>query len=246
MFPVLDPKSEQFEAMTSASEFGSLRISDLPRVSMPAGGGKAWSWTDAEGGDHTEKVITGLLVAVSKRGALWPSVEPTQGGRPLIVTSDLKVGRILGDDYGDLDPDEIDRCRIDGTDDLVHWDQLSYTKFGSHGRGKRANEGRVLFVLQAGEVIPVAIQASAGSIAGIDAFLRKASLSRRYYQCIVEVGLERSENAGGQPFSRVTIKTVGVVTKAEGEVIKRLYTDPLTGATPAEAGDAYEGTAAPF
>lgn len=237
-FPILDTSSEAYEAMTSASEFGSLRISDLPRVGMPTGGGKAWSWVDGDGNDQTAKTITGLLVGVGRRGTLWPTTELSKDSKPLIVSNDLKTGLIVGSDYGDLDRKAIDACRIEGTDNLVNWQELPYAKFGSAGRGKRCKESRVLFVLQPDQVIPLAIQASAGSIAAIDGYLRKTSLSRKYWQCIVEVGLEQAENLGGQPYSRVTMKTVGTISKEEGEVIRRLYVEPLTGTgKPAEAGE---------
>jgi hypothetical protein len=36
------------------------------------------------------------------------------------------------------------------------------------------------------------------------------------------------ENAGGQPYSQIVPKFVGSISKEEGDIVRRIYTEPLS------------------
>lgn len=216
------------EAMILAKKFGEQPVSerDLATISTPAGGSTTFAWSTPEGTDETAQEITGILVADAGRGDLWPSREPS-GSKPLITTRDLKVGYKVGDDYGDVDPADLEKfVRPDGTYDWAAMSNSSEFGFGSAGRGKRVKEQRVLAILRPGEIKPVLVRVSGGSLSAF-AKLERA-LSVLNHEAIVTVSLEKVKNAGGQPYSKLTFKLAGTLSPADGEKVFAAYTQPLT------------------
>jgi hypothetical protein len=49
-----------------------------------------------------------------------------------------------------------------------------------------------------------------------------------HFRAVVSLTLDRVENAGGQPYSQIVPKLTGTLSKEEGEIVKRLYTVPLS------------------
>ena len=230
-YEALVPGSDIAEALAANVDSGAIRLSDLPKVGMPAGGGKVWSWTDSGNNEVTSKEICGILVYFGKFGTLWPTVEPSgTGSQPLLVTRDWVTAKRVGDDLGDLKEEVLEKARIG--DKTYSWPDLEYCQYGSRGRGKRCNEYRILGVLQKGEAWPVMIHASAGSISAIESFV--SLLRVPYYRAEIGVSLVKEENSAGQPFSKVFCRYISALSREEGEIVKGMYTDPLTAAAAAE------------
>jgi hypothetical protein len=53
-------------------------------------------------------------------------------------------------------------------------------------------------------------------------------LSVPHFRAIVSLTLDKVENSGGQPYSQIVPKLLGTISKEEGEIVKRLYTEPLS------------------
>jgi hypothetical protein len=226
-FLALQPDSDIREAlMANLGPGETLQASDLPRVPTPSGGAKVWSWTDAGNNEQSAKSIDGLLVAVMPRGTLWGSEDPQSGVQPVLVTYDLMNAVRMNDDLGDLDADVLESCRIG--DRLYDWRRLPYNQYGSasNGRAKRCKESRLLAILRPDEVWPLLVSAGVGSFKTVLPFIKRLPLA--HFRCMVSLTLQKVENAGGQPYSQIVPKLLGTISKEEGEVARKLYTEPLS------------------
>lgn len=226
-FLALRPDSDVREAlMANLGPGESLQATDLPRVTTPAGGAKVWSWTDSGNNEQSAKSIDGLLVAVLCRGTLWGSEDPQSGVQPVLVSYDLMHAVRMNEDIGDLDADVLESCRIG--DRLYDWRRLPYNQYGSasNGRAKRCKESRLLAVLRENEAWPLLVAAGVGSFKTVLPFVKRLAVP--HYRALVSLTLQKVENAGGQPYSQIVPKYIGAVGKEEGEIVRRLYTEPLS------------------
>lgn len=226
-FLSLRPDSDIREAlMANLGPGESLSASDLPRVPTPAGGGKVWSWTDSGNNEQSAKAIEGALVSYITQGVLWGSEEPQAGVQPVLRTFDLMTAVRVNDDIGDLDSDVLESCRIG--DRLYDWQRLPYNQYGSSrgGRGKRCKESRLLAILREDEAWPLLVTAGPGSLKTVTPFVKRLPVA--HFRCVVSLTLEKVENAGGQAYSQIVPKLVRTLTREEGEIIRRLYTEPLS------------------
>jgi len=53
-------------------------------------------------------------------------------------------------------------------------------------------------------------------------------LSVPHYRAVVSLTLDKVENAGGQNYSQIVPKFIGEISKEEGEMVRRMYTTPLS------------------
>jgi hypothetical protein len=226
-FVALRPDSDIREALLANLGPGeSLQPSDLPRVSVPAGGGKVWSWTDAGNNEQSAKSLDGLLVSVMTMGTLWGTEEPQVGVQPVLRSYDLFTAVRVNQDIGDLDEAVLESCRIG--DRTYDWRRLPYNQYGSaaNGRAKRCKESRMLAILRPDEAWPLLVTVGVGSFKTVLPFIRRLPVA--HYRAFVRLTLSRVENAGGQPYSQVVPQYVEAISKEEGEIVRRLYTEPLS------------------
>ncbi len=226
-FVALRPDSDIREAlMANLSAGEAITASDLPRVPTPAGGGKVWTWTDAGNNEQTAKSIDGILVFYGVHGVLWGSESPQSGVSPVLITHDLITATRVNDDIGDLDADVLESCRVG--DREYDWRRLPYNQFGSasNGTGRRCKESRIMAILREGEAWPLMVSAGPGSLRVIKPFVKRLPVP--HYRAMVSLTLEKVENKGGQPFSQITPIYIGEISKDEGEIVRKLYTNPLS------------------
>jgi len=226
-FLALRPDSDVREAlMANLGPGETLQASDLPRVPTPSGGGKVWSWTDSGNNEQTAKSIDGLLVAVLSRGTLWNSEDPQSGVQPVLVTYDMATAVRMNDDIGDLDAAVLESCRIG--DRLYDWRRLPYNQYGtaSNGRAKRCKESRLLAILRETEAWPLLVTAGVGSFKTVLPFIKRLPVA--HFRAMVSLTLTKVENSGGQPYSQIVPKLLGTIGKDEGDIVRRLYTEPLS------------------
>jgi hypothetical protein len=134
------------------------------------------------------------------------------------------------DNLGDIDPEQLAAYRIG--DRLYDWEAMgkegSPFGWGSGigGVGRRLKESRTLAILQPGEAWPVLLSAGAGSLATICPFVKRLKVA--HFRCIVSITLQKVASKGGIDYSQMVPELIGTISREEGLVIKRLYTDPLT------------------
>jgi len=163
---------------------------------------------------------------VLARGTLWGSEDPQSGVQPVLVSYDLMHAVRMNEDIGDLDADVLESCRIG--DRLYDWRRLPYNQYGSasNGRAKRCKESRLLAILRENEAWPLLVAAGVGSFKTVLPFVKRLAVP--HYRALVSLTLQKVENSGGQPYSQIVPKYLGAVGKEEGEIVRRLYTEPLS------------------
>jgi len=225
-YPALAADSRQARIIAATTEGEPMTERDLTKVPTPAGGATTWS-IDVNGNIETTDEIVGLLVAVGKRGILWPKDDPSEM-RPVIVSHDLLVGYRVGDDLGDIDPTALERYRVG--DRRYDWAALSASPEFGYGAGKsggkKVKEARLVAILRQGEVWPLIVTIGPGSLAAWGPFFKK--LPSFPWECVVGLKLQRVKNAAGQPYSQIVPRVVGTITEEQGDVAKRIYHDPIS------------------
>jgi len=228
-YPALAPNSRQAQIIAANLDGEPMTEMDLVKVPTPAGGGTTWN-IDSNGNTESTDEIVGLLVAVGKRGVLWPKDDPSDM-RPVLVSHDLMVGYRVGDDValGDIDPAALERYRIG--DRRYDWSALSTgPEFGygagKTGSGKKVKEARILAILREGETWPILVTVGPGSLRNWLPFQKR--LPAFPWECVVGLKLQKVKSSGGQPYSQIVPRVVGVISEEQGAVAKKVYHDSLT------------------
>jgi len=227
----------QFVALTDASDAaealatnlrGEIGEIDLIHVPTPAGGGLKWVIPGIEGEEITDEIV-GLLVYYGSRGVLWPRTNATEGTSPLLLTTDLAKARRIGDDYGDIDPDELAKYRIASLPgEWYDWQRLPWNQWGSGngGVGKRCKESRILCILRENEVLPLVVRAQPGSLKTVRPFVVRLMVP--HYRAVVSLRLQNSTSKSGVKYSQIAPRLIGAIDRNAGARIKEMYTDVLS------------------
>ena len=244
-YPALAADSRQAKIIAANLDGEPMNEQDLIKVPTPAGGGVTWN-LDNQGNVESTDEIVGLLVAIGKKGVLWPKDDPSEM-RPVLVSNDLLVGYRVSDDLGDIDPKSLEKFRIG--DRRYDWAALSASPefgygSGKSGAGKKVKEGRTLAILRQGETWPILVSVGPGSLRNFLPFAKR--LPDFHYACVVGLKLVKVKSSGGQPYSQIVPRVVGTITPEQAEVArvtsaeprKRMFNAPPSGATvTVDAGD---------
>lgn len=227
-YPALAPNSRQAQIIAANLDGEPMQEQDLIRVRTPAGGATTWQ-IDANGNAESTDEIVGLLVAIGKRGVLWPKDDPSDM-RPVLVSNDLLIGYRTSDDValGDISPAALEKYRIG--DRRYDWAALSTgPDFGygaGKGAGKKVKESRILAILREGETWPILVSVGPGSLRNWLPFQKR--LPAFPWECVVGLKLTKVKSTGGQPYSQIVPRLVGVISEEQGAVAKKVYHDSLT------------------
>lgn len=231
-FLAIRPNSDIAEALEANLATGEkLKETDLTRVKVPGGGGTRWTIPSVTGEESADEIV-GVLVYYAPRAVLWPSQDPGNS-LPVLISTDLRTARKVGDDIGDLDPRVLDSMSLDnGLYDFrgpAEGGKNIYNDFGSgkNGIGKRCKESRVLCILRENDAFPLLINAPPGSLKTVAPFVKKLPVA--HFRAIVSLKLEKLKNKGGIDYARIVPTMVGQLSSDEGQAIKRMYTTPLQG-----------------
>jgi hypothetical protein len=197
---------------------------DLPRVTMPAGGGTRWEIPGLAGTESSE-TLTGILVYTRQTRAYWPSKDVT-GDPPQCASRDGQVG--IGDPGGE--------CRT-----------CPHAQFGSDGqRGQACKQQSQWFLLRADSFLPVVLGLPPTSLKAAKQYmLALAGAGIRYFEVVTDIGLERDQNLDGQKYSRA-VPRLGGRLDPDTTARAREYADilrPIFDAQPAVDAPARASTA---
>ncbi len=227
-FLALRPESGVMEAIqANLGEGGAVEETMLTRVKIPAGGATKWTVETAKGEIVTE-TIEGILVYFGKGGVLFPSNDPKEGQLPLLRTDDWKTAYQVGEDFGDINPEELKKYEV--APGVYDWQRLPWNQFGSgrEQRGKRCKNYYAMCVLREQDALPLLLRAMPGSLKSFEKFRNSLiAIGMPHFRAVVSIGLEAAKNDAGQKFSRMTFKMTGELSKEEGDVVRKLYTEPL-------------------
>ena len=178
---------------------GNDRITDrdLDRVTMPLGGGLAWTVPTLEGEDSA-KSLDGIIVHWTSPKAYWATGMEVGGNTPPdCSSSDGETG------YGDPGGDCYD-CPLN------QWGSAT------GGAGKACKEKRMLFLLRPDDLLPIVVQAPSTSIQPMRRYLlRLASQGLPYWSVVTSLGLEKASSATGIAYSRITPRSSGPVPEEQ-------------------------------
>jgi hypothetical protein len=97
---------------------------------------------------------------------------------------------------------------------------------GGKGSGKRVKESRIIALLREGDVWPMLVTVGPGSLASWMPFRKR--LPCFHYEAVLGLKLEKAKGGSGQPYSMIVPRLAGTITEEQGEIARRLYTEPLT------------------
>ena len=225
-FAGLTPGSRQMAIIEANVAGEPMSEMDLTKVKTPAGGGTTWE-IDNQGNIETSPEIVGILVAIGKRGLLWPFDEIGEEP-PVIVTNDLVTGYRVSDKLGNIDETALARYRIG--DRRYDWAAISEgpefgPKSGKGGVGKRVKESRTLAILRDGDVWPVLISIGPGSLGTFMPFLKK--LPCFHYEAVIGLKLQKEKSKSGVTYSMIVPRLAGQLTEEQGEFVRKMYTEPM-------------------
>ena len=180
-----------------------LSLRDLPRITIPAGGGKLW---DVGGAGVAE--IKALLVYTHAVRTLWASREMVQGELPLCSSVNGFTGQVSED--GDGDPRvaavtcECGTCPLarKGTEKTFYGDQ----KASPHSSACRT--AQALYLIVEGRSLPFLLRLPRTSVNSgrLTLFDLAISTEHRPWLRWLHVGLDAAVNAGGQSYSVATLR----------------------------------------
>ena len=225
-FAGLTPGSRQMAIIEANLEGEGISEMDLTKVKTPAGGGTTWE-IDNQGNIETSPEIVGVLVAIGKRGLLWPFDE-IGSDPPVVATSDLITGYRTGDKLGDVKAEDLEKYRIG--DRRYDWAAMAEgpefgPKTGKGGVGERVKESRTLAILRDGDTWPVLVSIGPGSLGTFMPFLKK--LSCFHFEAVIGLRLERTTSKAGKPYSEIIPRLVNQLTEEQGEFVRKMYTEPM-------------------
>lgn len=229
------------EALAANSSTGESFADLLTRVKVPSGGSTMWVIPKVSG-DVTTGALTGVLAGYVLRGVIWPLDEPQEGSQPAFVTHDLKYGEAKGGATPSLlelaEPYQLSDGRYDWA--KMTGDEPAPWGWGTAktGKGKKAKEQRVLFLLTEYDPFPVMLTVGPGSLKNVRKFM--SDLGKEgipHYRAVVKLTLQKTTSSGGQPFSRVFFSLDGILTPEDGKAVKAGFTDQLHAAAKAMEAD---------
>jgi hypothetical protein len=192
---VLSRAPDDIQAVIARS-LGDTEIGefDLPRVKIPAGGGRTWEIGDDESGPE----LTGILIHFKRTRAYWPDQEPN--GSPPQCRSDNSIEGI-GDPGGP--------CRL-----------CPNAQWGSDpkgGRGQACAQAEVWFMLRPELVLPLVLKLPATSLTNAKDYRVKTLAARALApeQVVTSVRLEVETNPDGQKYSVAVPRMAGMLSEEE-------------------------------
>lgn len=185
---------------------------DLDVVKMPSGGGLFFEVPDLEE-TKAEKTLTGVIVHQNLTRAYWKeTLDEGGGGQPPDCFSPDSV-------WGFGDPGDELRSKGKGCDDCP------MSEFGSaddgEGRGQACKQSHLLFLVTAGDVLPLVVRLAPTSLNPTKKFLiRLASKAVPYHAVVVQIGLEKATSQDGQDYAKATFSVAKRLGQEEAARVK--------------------------
>lgn len=262
-----NPESEALEAFLANTNGGAeIGFGDLTTVKTPSGGGQFWEISIPGMPPESVPALEGIIVFQALGGILWPSLENNTGDKPVVVTRDMRLGKITAtatrNEAGDIvelagvyDQEmvsTISRLELRDRRGFLPWNDLPYTQFGSgrNGNGKFVKEGTTIFLQRKGGILPLMLRTSPSAIKPIRSFL--FNLQVPYWRAVVKITLKKESSQVPDPSRQGAMKnqdySVPVLTLVEtlppeaGDIIKSTVHSKLAemwtgGAIDVQVGD---------
>ncbi len=192
-FPVLFAQDgEGSVAQIIEDNFGEEGFSpdNLDRLTVPAGGGRAWDIPDEDPAGFVE----GVIVHRQSTRTFWFKKRGEDGvedGPPDCSSPDARIGiGVFGPGSADNPSGECAACPMN----------VFGSSTSGSGNGKACKEQMQVFLLQKGAVLPIQVSLPPTSLRSWKKYMtRLASKGKSYYSVVTRLGLE-VEKGGGQTY----------------------------------------------
>lgn len=191
-YPALVPELRDGTMAAMRDNIGGaqLRALDLDRITVPAGGGLFWLVKSLDNPDGIPlKELTGVIVFQQRSRAFWAKGlgDGDAGTPPDCISNDCLVG--IGTPGGSC----------------ITCPKAQFGSDAKGGKSQACSEKRVIFLLQAGKVLPTVMMIPPSSLKNLNTYmLRLAQESMPYYAIETKVGLEKAQSGDGVGYSKVT------------------------------------------
>lgn len=198
----LNHPPEELEAII-ADNLGGQEVDefDLPRIKVPAGGGKVWE-IPSIGGVDAQQILSGIVVHFKLTRAYWDPAA-ADGTPPACKSDNGIVG--IGDPGG--------QCKT-----CPHAQYgTAFDDQGNPAAGQACNAKEIWFMLLPGSFLPVCVALPATSLKAAKAFRVGAlgSVGMRLSSVVTSIALEQDKSAGGKAYSRIVPSVGGILAPDE-------------------------------
>ncbi len=184
------------------------------KIKIPSGGGTSFEVQQEDDDDYEPmKKITGVVVFTHRLSGYWPnaygaSTDP-QDKLPACSSMDGKTG--FCPSTGEVI--DCERCQ---------WNQYGTAtdQSGQSKRGKACKNMRRLYIMMDGDPNLYLLTVPPTSIKAVNDQLAKLA---PYTKKVVTLSLEKTQNAGGTPYSKVIIKKAGALPPAAAKTTSELH-----------------------
>lgn len=206
---------------------GQLSVTDLTRITIPAGGGTAWQLPNPIAGSKPKNVDTldVVIVAFKDQKAFWKeSVDDTGGGTPPDCRS-------LDMIHGVGDPGGFCNGGVDSQPE-----PCAFNVFGSanegEGAGKACKDLRFLFFLEGKSRLPKLLVVPPTSLKAMKKyFISLAENEIPHYGVVTRLELEADKNANNVKYSKIVPSAIAELSeeeKATAQLFKQ-HIEPMIG-----------------
>ena len=178
-----------------------LGVFDLDRIKIPSGGGQAWEIPTLDGVE-VSKSVEGIIIAHRDPRSYWEqSLDESGGGSPPDCSSlDGRTG--VGNPGGDC-----------GSCQFAQWGS-------KEGGGQACKQMKMLFILRADDLLPLAVFLPPTSITPMRKYLlRLAGKGIPFYTAVTKLELEPAQSKSGIAYSKVSPTFAG---RLAPDVIERV------------------------
>jgi hypothetical protein len=193
---------------TIQSNIGGQKLSefDLDRVTIPAGGGKAWTVPTLEG-DEVTPTLQGVIVFWKDTRAWWDKSFEEQGGGAPPDCSSADAERAT------VNEDGVHPGAPSDENGLLICEACPKSQFGSDPRpGSKAQHCKLvrqLFLLTPDDLLPIVVSLPPTSVGTAGKyFLRLSRAGVPYYSVVTQIELSQEQSGGGIKYSRANFSLV--------------------------------------
>lgn len=170
-----------------------LTAADLTIIKAPSGGATAWTVPTIDG-DKVVKDLVGIIVYQKMVRAYWSQTfDESGGGPPDCMSLDAITGQ------GSLPPDVVAKNPV------FRCAMCPYAQFGSgKDKSQACRTNRLMFVVREGDMLPIVVRVSPGSLKTAKIFLTQlASAGRKPHSIVTRFALGPTKNANGVKYSQI-------------------------------------------
>jgi len=176
---------------------------DMDRVSVPAGGGLAWSVPDINGEPQPEKELVGVILLHGDRRVYWEkSFDETGAGSPPDCSSlDSRNG------FGIIRGGDVPESRACKTCPMSQWG--SGKPDDDNDNSQACSQRKIAYLIREDDILPLIIDLAPTSVREFNRFmLRLVSRGIPCWSAVVAVGLRQEQSTGNVKYSVAMLRLV--------------------------------------